>query len=273
MNAKRAMYESWKKLYTEVAGPKTESNFQKTGTLTHKEFLEAGDALVQKVPVWEWQAGQADVLPYLPTNKKYLIQRGVTCFERADQDVDDDVAVDDDDWVATHPNYVPKSKASVTEKKPMDWSKDEDEDALGDDDLVQAKPCRMYDVYLVFDDFYQTPRFFLLGYSEKDHCSVLTRDEMMQDVYCANREKTVSIDPHPFIKAPCISIHPCRHAETMKVMLTHIKDKLESAQDEIPEAERVPFLFPTFLSFFIFLKFISSVVPTIRYDVSFELDM
>jgi len=270
--SKRSVYENYKKLFNTLHGVKTVSNFQQTGTLTPQEFVEAGDALVQKIPVWEWCGGEG--APHLPPEKKYLVLRGASCFERApDQDEKEEEQVDEEGWVTTHVGYVQKPKAAEGPKKEINWDDDdEDEDAAADDGIVERK-CRVYNVYLTYDVYYQTPRVYLMGYSETDHSKPLTKEEMMQDVYAANREKTVSVDPHPFLKAACISIHPCRHSETMKNALQRLKDRLDAAQEDVPEAERVEFVFPTFLALFVFLKFISSVVPTIEYDVSIELDM
>lgn len=270
--SKRALYENYKKIFNQIQGVKTVSSFQQTGTLTPQEFVEAGDALVQKIPVWQWAAGEGAT--YLPPDKKYLVYRGATCFERAPaQDEKDNEAVDADGWVSTHTDHVPKAKAAAASaQKEINWE-DDDEDEDAADDVIQERPCRLYDVFVTYDQYYQTPRVFLIGYSEKNHTVPLTKEEMMQDVYAANREKTVSVDPHPFLKAACISIHPCRHAETMKRTLENLKERVEESQEEVPETERVPFLFPTYLALFVFLKFISSVVPTIEYDVSVDLDM
>lgn len=269
--SKRAAYESYKKIFNQIQGVKTESTFQKTGTLTPKEFVEAGDTLVQKIPVWQWASGEG--ADYLPADKKYLIYRGAMCFDRAPaQDEKDNEAIDDDGWVSTHIDHVPKARAAPVAQKEINWEDDDEDEEAADDD-VQERRCRLYDVTVVYDQYYQTPRVFIMGYSENNHSLPLTKDEMMQDVYAANREKTVSVDPHPFLKAACISIHPCRHAETMKRTLENLRERLDESQEDIAEADRVPFLFPTYLALFVFLKFISSVVPTIEYDVSIDLDM
>lgn len=269
--AKRAVYEAWKKTYNQFSGTRTESNFQQTGTLTAKEFVEAGDALCQKILVWEWASGPADIQPYLPPDKKYLVFRGATCFERADDPEMDKLAgegVEEGDWVATHPGYKPKAKAAAQEKE-INWDDDDDEVAA-EDEKTQATSCRLYDVYVVWDKYYQTPRVFLQGYANG---KPLTKDEMLEDVYAVNRETTVSVDPHPYLDAPCISIHPCRHAETMKGILEHKRARLEADQDGLPEDQKVPFIFPTYMALFVFLKFISSVVPTIQYDLSIDMDL
>jgi ubiquitin-like-conjugating enzyme ATG3 len=71
--------------------------------------------------------------------------------------------------------------------------------------------------------------------------------------------KTVTLDPHPHISTPHASVHPCRHGEAM---LRIIKTLLESNKTPIVDQY-----------LFIFLKFIQSVIPTIEYDFTFDVDV
>ena len=67
--------------------------------------------------------------------------------------------------------------------------------------------------------------------------------------------KTATLEKHPHMGGgPFVSIHPCRHAQTMKRLV----DEMSTAGDG-PSIE---------LYMFIFLKFISSVIPTIEYDLT-----
>lgn len=276
VTAKRFFYEKYKELVNSVSGPMTKSSFQATGKLTPQEFIEAGDALVQKFPAWEWVEGPAGIQPYLPPNKKFLKLANCPCRERATNMMEAEGGEQDvgDDWVATHANHVVKPPATVEQAKEKLASWDDDDDAVADEeDEGPAEHFRLYDVTVVYDEYYSTPRVFLFGYSEHDHSRPLTKDEMLEDVYSANREKTVTVDPHPYSRAPCISIHPCRHAETMQRILQRMEERLMDAQEDVTEKERIPFVFPTYFALFIFLKFISSVVPTIQYDVSIDLEM
>ncbi|CCD12188.1 unnamed protein product [Trypanosoma congolense IL3000] len=265
---KQSLYEGFKKAYNSVVGVKTTKNFHETGTLTPSEFVEAGDELLHKMPVWSWAEGPEEIQPFLPPNKKYLIYRGAPCYERAagGPGGESKESEDEDGWVTTHVNHVRKSLTEVVTEKTIDW--DNSDDDSSDVDLDRAKPneaeqrrCRLYDVYMTYDQYYQTPRIFLIGYAE-DHVTPLTTSEMMEDVYPVNRERTVSIDPHPFLQAACISIHPCRHAETMRRMIQHMKRRVEE------ESKGADFVFPTHMALFLFLKFISSAVPSIEYDLS-----
>ena len=73
--------------------------------------------------------------------------------------------------------------------------------------------------------------------------------------------KTVTIEPHPLMAGGVsyASIHPCRHAQVMKKIVDHMSDG-----GKIAEPSQY---------LFIFLKFIQSVVPTINYDNTIEVNV
>jgi len=274
--AKRLFYEKYKDMVNIVSGPMKESTFQRTGKLTPQEFIEAGDALVQKIPAWQWAKGDAAVLPFLPPDKKYLLLRGATSKERADALLNPEGGDREagDDWVATHADHVvAKTDVDVEKEQVQNWDSDEEEAAPVDADTVKEEVFRLYDLTIVYDQYYATPRMFLFGYNEKDHTLPLTANEMKEDIYSSNREKTVTVDPHPFLKMPSISIHPCRHAETLVRFLARMEERFRDEQEDLPEDKKVPFVFPSYFALFVFLKFISSVVPTISYDIAIDREM
>ena len=83
---------------------------------------------------------------------------------------------------------------------------------------------------------------------------------MQQDISADHMAKTVTVDPFPHTtKLMAMSIHPCKHASTMKVF----------GDQQIVNGK--PFLVNHYL--ILFLKFISGVVPTIEYDYSMEWNM
>jgi ubiquitin-like-conjugating enzyme ATG3 len=115
---------------------------------------------------------------------------------------------------------------------------------------------RTYDLSITYDKFYQTPRVFLFGYDEQG--KPLEPKQIMEDIYADYSLKTVSMVDHPHLNAQHCSIHPCRHAETMKRMI----DRLASDGKYI----RVD------LYLYLFLKFVSAVIPTIEYDFTIQID-
>ncbi|CCL98712.1 uncharacterized protein FIBRA_00716 [Fibroporia radiculosa] len=96
-----------------------ESKFKEHGRITPEEFVAAGDFLAYKFPVWSWEKGDASkARDYLPTDKQYLVTRGVPCLRRAtalaytdaDEDAERLLSIGDlsstgneaDEWVETH---------------------------------------------------------------------------------------------------------------------------------------------------------------------------
>ena len=115
----------------------------------------------------------------------------------------------------------------------------------------------MYDLSITYDFYHRTPRLWLQGYSEDG--DLLTQEEMYQDIMADYARKTVTFEPHTKLPGNQLSIHPCNHATVMKKMI----DQIQSNGGE-PKVEN---------SLFFFLKFISSVVPTIEHDFTIELEM
>ena len=116
---------------------------------------------------------------------------------------------------------------------------------------------RTYDVSITYDFYYQTPRLWLTGYSEKG--GILTKNQMYEDIMSDYADKTVTMEQHPHKGMQCISIHPCKHAAVMK----HIIDTM-AANGKKAEVRQ---------AMFVFLKFISSIIPTIEYDFTIDMEL
>ncbi|CAM9192332.1 unnamed protein product [Pylaiella littoralis] len=117
-------------------------------------------------------------------------------------------------------------------------------------------PTRTYDLSITYDKHHQTPRMFLFGYDESGQ--PLTAEEVFEDVMQDYARQTVTMEPHPHLSSHHASVHPCKHASTMKIMLENLtKGGKEARVDQY---------------LFIFLKFIQSVVPTIDYDYTMSVD-
>jgi ubiquitin-like-conjugating enzyme ATG3 len=79
----------------------------------------------------------------------------------------------------------------------------------------------------------------------------------MEDIFSDYAHKTVTMETHPFSGITCASIHPCHHADTMKRIIDNIKENQRTPRVEY--------------YLFYFLKFISSVIPTIEYDYTMDV--
>ena len=140
---------------------------------------------------------------------------------------------------------------------------------------------RTYDITITYDKYYQTPRVFLFGYNERR--KPLTSEEVFQDVMQDYANKTVTFEAHPHqpagahdvIKAPPsvwgwqsaraahtrvrmpssaglhAAIHPCRHAETMKRIIDHIKD---NGGDDL-RVDQYLFIFLKYVCLLLWLSF------------------
>jgi len=133
-----------------------------------------------------------------------------------------------------------------------------------DDNLVKV---RTYDLSLTYDKYYQTPRVWMMGYASSDSSQPLTGPEIMQDVMTDYANRTVTIDPHPHVAGPHASIHPCQHGAVMKTIVRNLTKAAASGEEgegqtNVPSVE---------MYLFIFLKFVSSIIPTINYDFTMEV--
>jgi len=269
-----------------------ESKFQETGVITPEEFVAAGDHLVHHCPSWQWAAGSSDcVRDYLPQDKQFLITRNVPCYKRCRQMEyrgELEKVLDSEDpeggWVDTHhfqetdPTALANTVKEMVLEEPAVDVQDEDseaEEAIDMEDFVesgmleedtatvesvQEEPSasggeilstRTYDLNITYDKFYQTPRLWLFGYSETR--AALTVDQMYEDFSADHANKTITMETHPHLPGPPqASVHPCKHASTMKKLL----DQIAEGGGELGVHQYL----------IVFLKFVQAIIPTIEYD-------
>lgn len=182
----------------------------------------------------------------------------------ADADDDDEVADLDDDM----------AKAAVADGDDSDEVPDMDDEV----DAAALKPApkpvvvapqpgksaaaknsivrtRTYDISICYDKFFRTPRVYLSGHDENQQ--PLQPKQIFEDISADHVNKTVTVEPHPHLIVVHASIHPCKHAEVMKRLVDQMKES-----GKIVKVDSYMFLF---------LKFISSVIPTIEYDYTMQV--
>ncbi|OQS07842.1 autophagocytosis associated protein [Thraustotheca clavata] len=116
---------------------------------------------------------------------------------------------------------------------------------------------RTYDLSITYDKYYRTPRVWLFGYEESG--APLKPEDMLQDIMQDYANKTVTLEPHPHQPGiPHAAIHPCQHGAVMKRIVAN----LMAGGKEIRSDQYM----------FIFLKFLQSVIPTIDYDYTMEVE-
>lgn len=232
------------------------------------------------------------VREYLPADKQFLITRSVPCYKRCRQmehrgDLEKILDSEDPDggWVDTHHfqeasdhNALANTVTEMVLEEPSgtDAQSDSDADEAVDmEDFVESGMLeedasavvakqddentsggeilctRTYDLNITYDKFYQTPRLWLFGYSENR--TALTVDQMYEDFSADHANKTITMETHPHLPGPPqASVHPCKHASTMKKLL----DQIAEGGGELGVHQYL----------IVFLKFVQAIIPTIEYD-------
>src|ERR1700728_2743235 len=87
------------------------------------------------------------------------------------------------------------------------------------DRRLRYRPMRTYNLYITYTPYYRTPRFYLSGYLSPSE--PLSPPLMMEDIVGDYKDKTVTLGDFPFFdnSVKMASIHPCKHASVMKILL------------------------------------------------------
>ncbi|KAA8903578.1 putative autophagy protein [Sphaerosporella brunnea] len=217
------------------------STFALTGEITPEEFVQAGDYLVYKFPTWSWAGAPASKrVRYLPDDKQYLVLKHAPCRQRLDEafagcwEPGDEEGWEGGENTATtgkveakveHVKSIADSgdveDESDDEIPDMDDEEDDDE-AIIHDSSRKGKgvktPLRYYNLYLTYSTYFKVPRSFMSGFDGSTNLPLHPPAVMFEDIAPDYREKTVTIEPFPSLEVPLqmASVHPCKHAETMK---------------------------------------------------------
>lgn len=160
---------------------------------------------------------------------------------------DDDEAEDMDKFM----NMIEENDTSVAPiKTAVVKAQERTELDKGDQNMENIVATRTYDLNITYDKYYQTPRLWLVGYDE--NLRPLSIDDMYQDISQDHAKKTVTMESHPHIPAVMASVHPCRHAEVMKKIISTVE---EGGRELHVHSYLI-----------IFLKLVQSVIPTLEYD-------
>merc|ERR1712154_455290 len=169
------------------------------------------------------------------------------------------VEIDDEDFVIPDMEDYDDEDNVVTNSqiiKEEDNEQKENENENGKMFKVREKAeskilkTRTYDVSITYDKYYRVPRVWLRGYDENGN--PLSSSQIFEDISADHAHKTVTVEPHIHTGIVSASIHPCRHSEVMKRFMT----KFEQTGKQITVDDYL----------FLFLKFMSAVIPTIQYD-------
>ena len=264
-----------------------DSKFYEEGVLTPEEYIKAGDFLTQKCPTWKWCSAKIKV-DYLPDDKQFL-QTTVPCpmrvseYEKINKTSEKLV---DDDWVEANVNFYNRKKDDEIKDIDIENSKQvvvnnleilenyADIDIVREDNKIiygevnedfivvetnddeNVIKTRTYDVSVTYDFFYRVPRMWLTGYNENG--IPLEDKEINEDIMMEYIDRTVTIEKHPHTGVKSVSIHPCKHSLLLLKMIENF--------------ERSGKKLEVHMSILLFLKFLHSVVPTIQYDFTMDIN-
>ncbi|CAD2222817.1 hypothetical protein AGDE_09568 [Angomonas deanei] len=298
MSIRHNVHSAFKSVYNKYwrdSSSATTSSFQDSGKLTLEEFITAGDNLIELCPAWKWVQGTNSKDK---ANNRCLVLENIVCAARASAVANTvrakKVRIPNGEEGDDGEEFEEITFAVEEGNQEKDDHESEDDEDFKPPESGPDSAVRYYDLSICYDPYYRTPQFFFSPsykfYSSPDRhntsVKMLEREEMLQDVNIINKNNTVTIDKHP-LKFPegvlnyqrCIGIHNCRHAERMKSELEYMRRKKlllmsqsNAGGNEVDSGRRLEF--PTHLSLILFLKMISTAVPTIQYDVvscDFEL--
>eukprot|EP00485_Elphidium_margaritaceum_P014520 CAMPEP_0202729996 /NCGR_PEP_ID=MMETSP1385-20130828/186418_1 /ASSEMBLY_ACC=CAM_ASM_000861 /TAXON_ID=933848 /ORGANISM="Elphidium margaritaceum" /LENGTH=388 /DNA_ID=CAMNT_0049396269 /DNA_START=90 /DNA_END=1256 /DNA_ORIENTATION=+ len=180
----------------------------------------------------------------------------------ADENEDDFVEIPDMEDFDDTDNVVSSAAAAATQTQSQSQAPTQTQknaaifsvnESAADNSIVRT---RTYDVSITYDKYYAVPRVWLRGYDENG--TPLTSSQIFEDISADHAHKTVTVEPHPHSGVVCASIHPCRHSEVMKRFM----NKFEETGKQITVDGYL----------FLFLKFMSAVIPTIQYDFTQSVD-
>ena len=226
------------------------SKFKENGTITPEEFVESIDFLILKCPTWSWVSGlESKQKTYLPKNKQFIVIKGVPCYKRYGLDSGQHIFIKNINDLMMIEQLDLDKTSKEKEKDDINNLSDFEDDNLNSDlctAQTNIKKSRTYDITITYDNYYRCARVWLYGFSEDG--SPLGQKQIFEDISEDYRNTTVTYEIHPHLSANWVSLHPCKHADTMKIMI----DKLENIRVD--------------QYMFVFLKFIQTVIPTIEYD-------
>jgi len=101
------------------------------------------------------------------------------------------------------------------------------------------RSLRTYTLYITYTPYYRTPRLYLSGYDAATN-QPLPPMSMMEDIVGDYKDKTVTLEDFQF-SSPAIktaSVHPCRHASVMKVLLDRADAALKLRVQKMKKGEK-----------------------------------
>jgi ubiquitin-like-conjugating enzyme ATG3 len=193
------------------------------------------------------------------SNTNTPTQKSSTNKTKRGNDNDDDEDDDDDEDIPDMEDFNDENNLVTDDPATLNPS----QTSVGPSPSPSATPQnvvrrRTYDITILYNKYYQTPHVWLYGYDEYGQ-PLKDMSLVYRDVSEDHAKKTVTIDTHPHLGIPYANIHPCRHAQVMKKIIDNMI--LHNKQPRVDQY------------LFLFLKFLSAVIPTIEYDFTFDQEV
>ncbi len=120
----------------------------------------------------------------------------------------------------------------------------------------KEEDARFYKMYIIYDEYYHTPRMF---FSATDiEGKPIDNEKIKEDIQKEYLDKTLTMEPFPFIEGLTMpTVHPCKHANVLKSMSDAMRESGHKVESHF--------------ALLIFLKFITSVIPTVEFDITGDL--
>ncbi|KAK3676206.1 E2-like enzyme [Recurvomyces mirabilis] len=119
----------------------------------------------------------------------------------------------------------------------MEDEEDDEEAIIRDTKTGRGEEgLRTYTLYITYTPYYRTPRLYLLGYHAASN-QPLPPISMMEDIIGDYKDKTVTLEDFSFTSPPIktASVHPCKHASVMKVLLDRADAALKLRMEKLKQ--------------------------------------
>lgn len=105
--------------------------------------------------------------------------------------------------------------------------------------MLIISSLRTYTLYITYTPYYRTPRLYLSGYDSSN--LPLLPMSMMDDIVGDYKDKTVTLEDFAFTSPPIktASVHPCKHASVMKVLLDRADAALKLRIEKMKHGEKL----------------------------------